>query len=228
VDLVWICRRGPNEELRYSIRSATENLQHDNIWVIGDRPSWYKGPFIPTHQSQGQKYQNAKRNLLKLILSDKVSDEFILMNDDFFVLKPVDLGYYYSGTISDRIKRNSALSPNAIYTQKLRDTMVELKHQGITNALDYGLHIPMKMNKQGLALAMNFPMIRTAYGNINEVGGEQRQDVKVYSGSLYDGMSYQWDDDSEFLSTDDGSFDMVRRKLLKDLFPTPTPYERIN
>ena len=228
MDLVWICRRGQNEELRYSMRSAMQNLQHDNVWVVGDKPNWYQGPFIPTKQTQGKKYENAKRNLIKLILSSQISDKFVLMNDDFYVLNPVKLDYYYSGTIADRIKRNTEISPNAIYTEKLKTTNLELKALGIAQPLDYGLHIPMKMHKAGLALAMNFPMIRSAYGNLFEVGGQKRPDVKVYSGNLYDGLSYEWDDTSEFLSSDDGSFELLRRKLLKDKFAEPTPYERIN
>jgi hypothetical protein len=228
VDLVWICRRGQNEELRYSMRSAMQNLKHDKVWVVGDKPSWYQGPFIFSKQTPGHKYENAKRNLIKLILSSEISDDFVLMNDDFYVINPVDLGYYYSGTIADRIKRNSVISPNAVYTEKLKTTNLELKSLGIAQPLDYGLHIPMKMHKAGLALAMNFPMIRSAYGNLFEVGGEQRRDVKVYSGNLYDGLSYDWDESSEFLSSDDGSFTLLRNKLLRDRFPEPTPYERIN
>jgi len=225
MDLVWICRKGPNEELRYSMRSAIQNLEHDKVWVIGDKPSWYRGPFISSRQVHGRKYENAKRSLINLILSKQVSDDFVLMNDDFYVLKPVTLGYYYGGTMADRISRNSRLSPNATYGQKMRDTAAELRNLGINRPLDYGLHIPMPMDKRGLAVALNFPMVRSAYGNLGRVGGEQRRDVKVYSGSLYKGLSYEWDENSEFLSTDDGSFDHVRDALLKDRFPDATPFE---
>jgi hypothetical protein len=226
MDLVWICRRGPNEELRYSMRSAIQNIQHENVWVIGGKPDWYTGPFIPVFQRNGQKYQNAKMNLNHLISSPQINNNFILMNDDFFVLKPVEVGHYYSGTLAERIERNARLSPNASYLEKIKVTKAMLEKQGISDPLDYSLHIPMKMDKAGLSKSLSYPLIRSAYGNLERVGGEQRRDVKIYSGTLYNGLSYTPDEKSDFISTDDNSFAQVRADLLGNLFPQPTEFER--
>ena len=226
MDLVWIVRKGPNEELRYSMRSAIQNIEHNNVWVIGDKPDWYIGNFIPVFQRPGQKYQNAKNNLNKLIASDEISDDFVLMNDDFFTLKPSKVGYYYSGTLAERIERNAKLSPNANYLEKIKTTKAMLEKEGIKNPLDYSLHIPIRMHKEGLKEALRFPLIRSGYGNLNKVGGEQRRDVKIYSGDLYKGLNYEPDENSDFISTDDNSFPKVRDDLLKTMFPTPTKFER--
>jgi hypothetical protein len=226
VDLVWICRKGENEELRYSIRSATQNLEHENVWVVGGKPDWYRGPSISVPQNLGVKYNNAKNNLRHIVESSRISNRFILMNDDFFTLKPVELKPYYSGTLQERYERNSRLSPNASYTQKILDTMLMLQKIGFENPLDYSIHIPMEMDKAGLAKSLDFPLIRSAYGNLMAVGGEQRPDVKIYSGALYNGMSFKPDKDSDFISTDDASFPFIRDKYLKDLFPDPTLYEQ--
>lgn len=155
-----------------------------------------------------------------------VSDEFVLMNDDFFVLKPTELGFYYSGTIADRIERNAKLSPNANYLQKLQRTKKMLELEGYSEPLDYSLHIPMKMDKDGLSKSLKYPLIRCGYGNLRQVGGTQRRDVKIYAGRLYEGMSYTPDENSDFISTDDGSFPQVHKELLADLFPNPTEHER--
>jgi hypothetical protein len=226
LDLVWVCRAGSNEELRYSIRSATTNLEHTSVWVIGDKPDWYVGPFIQSQQIEGRKYDNVKAGLLKAIESDQVSDDLVLMNDDFYVLQPTQLDYYYSGTIDERIKKISTKSPNNLYSNRLTDTMDELQDLGIPEPLDYELHIPMKLHKAGLAEALEFPQFRSAYGNLNDVGGQQVRDVKVYSSKLYSDLSYNWTVDSKFLSSDDGSFTKLRHKLLEPLFPTPSIYER--
>jgi hypothetical protein len=226
MDLVWICRKGPNEELRFSMRSAIQNIQHENVWVVGNKPDWYSGPFIPVFQRNGQKYQNAKNNLIQLISSPEINNDFVLMNDDFFVLKPVKLGYYYSGTLAERIERNARLSPNANYLEKIKLTKAMLEKQGITDPLDYSLHMPMKMDKAGLSISLDYPLIRSGYGNLKQVGGEQRRDVKIYSGTLYNGLSYSPDESSEFISTDDNSFPQVRADLLEKLFPEPTEFER--
>lgn len=225
MDLVYICRKGDNEELRYSIRSATQNLEHTNVWVIGGKPSWYIGPHIPVLQNQ-QKYINAKNNLKHLIKSTQISDNFILMNDDFFILKPVKLGYYYSGTLQERIERNKKLSPNANYLDKLKTTKEMLESQGIENPLDYSLHIPMKMDKLGLAESLDYPLIRSGYGNLQKVGGRKHRDVKVYSGEMYQGLNYELSQNSKFLSTEDNSFLDVKKNVLDPLFPEPTKYER--
>ena len=226
MDLVWICRKGENEELRYSIRSATQNLEHENVWVVGGKPDWYRGNSINVPQKNGMKYDNAKNNLRNIVASNKISDEFILMNDDFFTLKKVELKPYYSGTLRQRLERNQKLSPNALYTNKIQTTMEKLEALGFEDPLDYSIHIPMAMDKQGLNKAMDFPLIRASYGNLRQVGGEQRSDVKIYSGSLYNGMSFRPDKNSDFISTDDGSFPFIRDKYLMDLFPDPTVYEQ--
>ncbi len=226
MDLVWVCRGGENEELRYSIRSATANLEHTNVWVIGDKPDWYVGPFIQSQQVEGKKYDNVSAGLLKAIEADQVSDDLVLMNDDFYVLQPTELDYYYSGMLDERIKRISTKSPNNLYSNRLTQTMHKLQDLGIPDPLDYDLHIPMKLDKSGLAEALEFPQFRSAYGNLNDVGGQQVRDVKVYSSKLYSELSYNWTVDSKFLSSDDGSFITLRQKLLKPLFPTASIYER--
>jgi hypothetical protein len=226
MDLVWICRNGENEELRYSIRSATQNLEHENVWVVGGKPDWYRGNLIRVKQSMGEKYNNAKKNLLTIINSDKISNEFILMNDDFFTLKKTELKPYYSGTLQQRLDRNIRLSPNAAYTTKIQQTIEMLESAGYQEPLDYSIHIPMAVDKQRLLQALDFPLIRSAYGNIAQVGGEQRSDVKIYSGSLYKGLSYKPNKDSDFISTDDASFTFVRDRVLDSLFPNPTVYEQ--
>ena len=225
MDLVWVCRTGQNEELRYSLRSAMQNLKHNNVWVVGGKPNWYTGPHIPVPQLS-RKYENAKNNLKHIINSTEISDEFVLMNDDFFILKPVELGYYYSGTLEERIERNEKLSPNAAYLEKIKTTKAMLESNGIENPLDYSLHIPMKMDKEGLERSLDYPLIRSGYGNLKNVGGEKRRDVKIYDGQRYQGMNYEITDSSEFLSTEDRSFPDIKKNLLNPLFPEPTEYER--
>jgi hypothetical protein len=104
--------------------------------------------------------------------------------------------------------------------------MDKLQDLGIPEPLDYEMHIPMKLDKQGLSEALEFLQFRSAYGNLNYVGGEQTTDVKVYSSKLYADSSYTWNIDSQFVSSDDGSFATLRQKLLEPLFSSSTIYER--
>lgn len=63
-----------------------KNLKHDNLWVVGEKPNWYTGNFIHV-PAVATKYTNARRNLERICASSEISDSFILMNDDFYVMK---------------------------------------------------------------------------------------------------------------------------------------------
>jgi hypothetical protein len=105
MDLVYICRDGDNEELRYSIRSAVANLPHDNIWIVGGKPDWYTGNFIRTKQN-GLKFDNARNNLNTACRKYEISSDFVLMNDDFYFMDKIDkIEMFHGGRLIDKIRR---------------------------------------------------------------------------------------------------------------------------
>ena len=233
MDLVYICRDGENEELRYSIRSAVKNLKHDNIWVVGGKPDWYTGNFIEVRQS-ADKYYNARQNMKAIVKSPDISDNFILMNDDFFILKRINrLQVYYGGVLMERIRYLKRTYGSSSYTNMLYYTLTYLKRfHGIQRPLNYALHVPFPMNKQNLAQIIDIDISwRVAYGNIFHVGGTEviskdgkNKDIKVY---IKDGNFIDIEKNSisdKFLSTEDNSFETVL-PFLKKKFPDPSQYE---
>jgi hypothetical protein len=58
------------------------------VWLVGGKPDWYSGNFIEVDQKH-HKYANAINNLQALCNSEEISNNFILMNDDFFIIKPI-------------------------------------------------------------------------------------------------------------------------------------------
>jgi hypothetical protein len=228
LDVVYICRIGRNPELMYSIRSVVENLPHDKIWVAGGKPNWYKGKFMGVKQG-GTKYQNAREILEAICENPEISDEFILMNDDFFITDKLDdLKTYHGGLLEKKVAKYTRMHPNSIYTGLLQHTFVNLRDRyGIEHPLDYELHVPMKMDKYGLYKAVTSGLLwRSVYGNLNNVGGEKINDVKVYLGGREEHQSYDFRKGSlPFVSTEDRSFSVVYRELLKDKFPNRSKYE---
>lgn len=235
-DLVYICRDGENEELRYSIRSAVTNLPHDKIWVVGGKPDWYTGPYIEVPQTL-TKYQNADRNRNAAYSSNLISEDIVLMNDDFFIIKPLDrVEVFHNGPLIHTIKhfKNAGIS-NSEYIKKLITTRSYLKKSaGAPNPMSYELHVPMPVKKSKM-LEVIKPGIasRSAYGNLNNVGGTYMDDVKYYTGKLMEHKNYKEilntdinDLPYPYLSTSDESFEDVRG-ILEALFPNPSPYERI-
>lgn len=233
LDVVYICRDGENEELRYSIRSVVQNLPHAKIWVVGGKPSWYKGNHIKVRQNKS-KFQNAKANMEAITLSDEISDDFILMNDDFFIVSPIDeVKYYHAGPLQRKLDYFLSTHPGSQYTALLYKSMKTLNNLGIKRPLDYALHIPVIMNKQKLRDILPLSISwRLAYCNIYKVGGQlidapksSTKDVKMY---LKDNLVTDVSENplSQFyLSTDDRSF-VELETIFKEKFPNPSKYER--
>jgi hypothetical protein len=228
MDLVYICRDGENEELRYSIRSAVKNLPHDKIWVVGGKPDWYTGNYIEVNQGRA-KYTNARNSLKAICDSEEISESFILMNDDFYIINKVEsVPYMYAGTLDDKIKQREDIFNGNTYTTLLRNTLGYLSRKKINVALDYELHVPMVMEKRKLSRVLKLSGLwRSVYGNVFNVGGVKIRDVKVYDKkdkfyiNSYDINNLELD----YLSSNDDSFETVKTLILEERFPFKTTYE---
>jgi hypothetical protein len=228
MDLVYICRNGENEELRYSIRSAVKNLPHDKIWVVGGKPHWYTGNYIKVDQTRN-KYGNARKNLKALAESDEISESFILMNDDFYILNKIDsVPYMHAKTLDEKIRIREDLFTGNSYNKLLRETIKGLHRKVHGPILDYELHVPMIMEKKKLLDVLNFMGLwRSTYGNLFDVGGIEMTDVKVYvESSVFYPNSYRLDNlKYDYLSSSDDSFELVRSTILEKFFNTKSIYE---
>lgn len=226
MDLVYVCRNGDNEELRYSLRSIETNFPGQKIWIVGYKPEWYIGPFISVPDIS-TKFNNIRNALLHVASNPEISDDFVFMNDDFFLIKPIDKFVNYNGgLLADKINRYRQVNPTSSYVILLTKTLEHLKGIGIKNPIDYDIHVPMIFNKQKLLnLAYLQFQPRSLYGNIYKITSETITDVKKYAHTSYmselsyDGFDYP------FISTEDKSFAQVRRTFLKYEFPEPSKYE---
>jgi hypothetical protein len=230
MDFVYICKDGINEELRYSIRSVVESFPDSNIWVVGGKPPWYIGNYINVKQVL-TKYRNAIQNLNTVCNSNEISEEFILMNDDFYIIKNINsIKTYHGGLLLDKINLYQKLNSNSNYTRKLSATYKKIKSLGIESPLDYELHVPMIMEKKKLKqiLENNDQFLwRSIYGNVFNIGGEQMEDVKVYSRGPLVLKSYNIKKDEHiYLSSADNSFDMILNTILRKQFIQRTKYEK--
>lgn len=198
-----------NDELKYSLRSL-KNLNHGRVFLAGYKPSWVGAKYehIPVEQS-GKKYQNTRNNLITALQDDRLSDDFILMNDDFFIMKPTDRvpPLRRLRPIEHYIELFQKLDPDSYYVQTMRQTRDLLREWGMQEIDSYELHVPVIFNKQKLAKVLEMipegmmPHIRTVYGNYYKIGGERIEDVKI----IRDDQVIN--EDARFLSTIDGSFE---------------------
>jgi hypothetical protein len=224
---VYTCRSGENEELRYSIRSILRFFPDAKIWVVGQKPDWYSGPYIEVKKYPRSKHHAVYQNLKVIANSRLLPEKIIIMNDDFFFTNEVkNIEYYHGGKLLDKVLLYESLFPKSSYTRRLRKAYRYLKHKRIALPLDYELHVPMKVEKNKLAQAIehNIPW-RSAYGNLFKAHGTKMKDVKTYAKDASEIGGYDYKSEKyPFLSTDEVSFNEIKGYLSMK-FPNPSPYE---
>jgi hypothetical protein len=229
MNFVYICRSGENEELRYSIRSVNYHYPEAKIWVVGDFPSWYDGDYVRVKQTE-TKYRNALKNLTAIVNSPQIPENFILMNDDFYIIdKPNSLEYWHEGPLIEKYYMYYDYYQSSSYTRKLFETNSRLKRLGYKEAVSYELHVPFPVEKSKLARVLKYEDLlwRSMYGNIFEVGGHKISDVKFYHEVKMNFKNYDYKNPhSSFLSTDDSSFEKIKKEILSKKFSKKTKYEK--
>lgn len=227
MDIVYtLAQNYTGEELKYSLRSL-ENIPHERVFFVGGCPKWAKDIIhIPTNQT-GTKYKNTTYNLKTVCQDERISDDFIFMNDDFFILENTTLEDLnaYDGTVQSNIDRLNKKGGSA-YCSGAEDTQKLIKSLGINTPLSYELHIPFIFNKHkflemlDIKGALDIPCLhkRTLYGNLYLKGGKDMRDVKIFPYSGFCGKTGQ------FLSCSNDGFPCVA-EFLKKKFPTKSIYE---
>ena len=226
LDVVYLVKQeGSNEELRYSLRTL-KNLPHRKVWIFGDIPEWCQNiEARPMKQHGRSKWEKSNDSFIEACKEEELSENFILMNDDFFIMKPVgELDYFFCGTLAQRIRTLVGKYGTSSYSQMLRHTVDLLEANG-KPTLNYALHLPMIFNKEKvLKLKEQFPdevINRALYGNWYETGGKNRADCKIYQ--TYARPNPKID----FLSTTAGSFyGGLVGKSIKERFDIKSEYEQ--
>lgn len=233
MDIVYtLDKKCDGEELRYSLRSLV-NMPHDKVFVVGACPRWLKNVIhIPTEQT-GTKWQNVPRNLRAVCQDERVSANFIYMNDDFFVTDKVktpgkELNLYNDTlqALIERAKKNG--HDNTPYIRGAWETNEFIKWLGVPEPKSYELHTPMVFNKKKLAKMFELKGVwdidvlhyRSLYGNLYLSGGQNTQDVKVFIRNGFPPSK-----PGKFLSCDNGGF-FILHNFLFTKFPEKSAYEQ--
>lgn len=232
MDVVYIVGPGErNEPLRYSLRSLSL-LDHDRVWIAGFCPPWVTGVGrIPVRQG-ATKYRNSTANIRAACEHPQVSDEFIYMNDDFFVLERLEeVPVLHRGPLNDFLRKTPRRLPRRQPMQNYgggRQATAELLASlGHADPLAYEpLHTPMPVAKAGMREALiagrGLPVLhyRTLYGNLAGIGGAESVNHKIADRTSLPKPDWA------FVSTDDGAFERgAVGALIRKRFPAPGLYE---
>lgn len=229
LDIVYVIKDAAfNEELRYSLRSVEKNFPHNKVFFYGGKPMYFHpDKLVPIVQKGKTKWDRVRAMLKTIAEDDRITENFVLFNDDFFVMKPVEnLPMYRYGTLEqlcDRIKRKNG-GPTA-YTNNLELTIKKLKDNNFCT-WNFELHAPMIFNRGDLRELINlFPDTRgtrSLYGNmyLNEEDTEPMKDTKIFK------INELPPEDALFVSTEDSSFSRGEiGKLIKLAFPDKSRWE---
>lgn len=227
MDVIYPVRPGDdNEELRFSLRSLEANLPHGRVWVVGYKPAWLTGvEFIPGNRFTSG-HANVYDNIRRACEHPGLTDDVVVMNDDFYVTRPIDeLPTCYRSTLVEHINLPRTQAKRGWWFDSLNATLTCLQAHGIADPISYELHVPLVINRKRMAQTLslmrhvapdNPPQWRSLYGNLHNIGGQQHADGKTYGPST--------ELNAPFHSTEDRSFH-YSRPYLERMFPHPSRWE---
>jgi len=238
IDVVYVFRNtGKTEdvEMKYSLRSVKKNLRdYRKIWVVGESPKFLEDvcvPFelIPATDPFPASQHNVRAKLKKVLADDRVTDEFILMNDDFFFLSEEIAGaipFFRQGTIPLHIEWRMEQEESP-YVRALKAAKDALERRGLP-LTDFECHIPILYDKAYLGpvlgddifdWAATYGMvIRSLYCNYLGIKGERCMDLKVDSPMTKQQLDRCFAS-CRFLSTGPGGLNPEMLQHLEAAFP---------
>lgn len=225
-DLIYILKADiDTEELKYSLRSVEKNFPINRVWFVGGQPEGLEPDIrIPHKQVGSSKWEMIRSSMWKAVNDERLSEDFFLFNDDFFVMEPVDTDSFRNfvdGTLERRIDELHSESGMNAYTRTLFKLEQELKtmHEPTMN---FDVHLPMLLNKEQVRSTLykcSSPQMRSAIGNINRLPFVIHPDVKVY-----DLESVPVNE--TYLSTNDDTFRKGNvGKYIRETFTTKSRFE---
>lgn len=234
MDIVYPIKKTTfNEELRYSLRSL-ENIPHNKVFIIGDLPEFVneeKVYYIPAPKLESR-YKTTTNHLKLAILNDNISEDFIWMNDDFFILKPILEEHLIlnRGLFRDQVASyHKNHHPLTNFDKLVENAMIQLKHLGFTNPISFELHCPIIINKENFKAIedkINSDALhcckRSVYGNYFMRDSKPIEDVKVLSKHIFrEDIQGQL----PFISVSECCFNKIK-PFLEKKFPNKCKYEK--
>lgn len=152
-DLVYILKEADyNPDLVMSLRSIEKFCTYRKVWIVGYKPSWLKNVYyLPTDQSGGTKWANSCLNWKTACECKDISNDFILMNDDFIALRPI-IDWKNSlnvclGSIQDEAQKYSKKAKISRWQKGFINAENLLIRCHAKTCYNYEAHIPIMINK---------------------------------------------------------------------------------
>lgn len=214
-----------NNELRFALRSVEKHLKgFERLFIVGEKPDWL---INCVHIPMGDDWACRQRNIMekiKRVCQENISDRFLFMNDDHFLLRPMfteSIVHWYHGTLKQALKLHE--KPN--YLKTIQNTITALEGIG-ANTLHYDIHVPIVYDKNDFPKLMDqfdwsiVPtyVIKSLYANMySHWDAEEMTDNKYM-------MVGKINLNHKFLSVSD-FVDRSTRRTICNLFPEKSRWE---
>jgi hypothetical protein len=226
-----------DNEIRYSLRSIEMYLKnYGRIFIIGCFPDFLKESenliHIPFEDVQGKPSTNIRNKILAACNDERVSDDFAVMNDDYYFTQLVDISnypYYYDNTLENAISR----TVGNWYREYLVNTEALLFNPGVMRPLNFDVHTPIVYNKQYFELMCEKiedkeqVVIRSIYCSMYNTGGFNINDTKLRGSPPPNDVDRKIKNFHVF-STGDWCLrgDSYVKKVITEMFPNKSSFEK--
>jgi hypothetical protein len=206
-----------DNELRYCLRSICEYQPDIRVLLVGNPPAWYRGEYLPYDDKKGLVFKTW--NIIEKIKLAAPYEDFILTNDDIFLLAPFRENHY-KGSLSDTHKGL------ATHYRAQVDATIDL----IGDTPDFDTHGPMQMNGKKFR-ALPWPeyrdpyiLARTFYAHYTGKAGDFYPDLKINRRYTPDQLT-ELLKDRLYFSISDAGINLALATWLKNKFPNKCKYE---
>ena len=242
------------EELKYALRSLQENLKEPfQVVIIGDREDWFSPNIVhiphevhlikedcncPAPSMVRNPQADVTHKIFTAIASGEIEGDFILSNDDIFLLGPTylsDIEVLKAFGLLDKGGKEGG-----IYNQNIKRTAKALEANDLPTHR-YGAHIPVMLNAERLletiekysALEKGF-LLTSLYFNERfpearpiQVTGTASDSIlaSAYRADIPKDLLAQVFQTRKFLNCDSKGWQAVR-PFLEQAFPNPSDYEK--
>ena len=135
-----------DNELKYSLRSLEKHVNGiGEVFIVGHKPPFINEAaiHIPADDMTFNRARNIASKILLTCNDERVSEYFLLMNDDYFFLQDIqnitEYPFHYNKTLRD-------VKPNSQFIHHVKATIKALELNGKA-ILNYDCHYPIIVNK---------------------------------------------------------------------------------
>jgi len=236
--------RTGSEHLRYSLRSIEKNCKNvGKVFLVGHKPEWCKNVIEIPYDSDPALYKenDITKAIFHAVENSKIGNRFLISADDYFYIDPTDLAtypVYRKGELPDTREGKESMG-GWKYVQSLVNTRQILTEAGLPtdnysqHALFYGDRKLMKKYKALFDKAFGYEfgavydtlMSALIVANDKKAVVVNRKDNKIH---YIENMAYLRNaiGDTEVFSTAPMAWENGAKKLLSELFPEPSKYEK--